>query len=1005
MLRRFKIYTRLLMFYFIFALISVTGWLIGIMNLNAVKNSEQVTFSNLNTLEGIYNEISTSRNNLDSIFRHNEATHVQETLQSVKAIYNNYSEKQDSILDIQDEYHNYMSLGEIQVLYNAFEISRYVYFPAVNEIITLLERGEIEEARRIHNQKISPLHLAFYYYFSDPYYKLTSSSEQLARKNQTNAIRYSMRMLYLTSILLAISFLIAHFISKSISDPLKELESAAENVLQGKLFDVNLDPSNYNDEIASHSRKLLQMVDQLALTRQLELEAVESQHEKDRALEASRAKSYFLAKMSHEIRTPMNAITGMAELSLRESLPQAAREHVLAIKYAGANLLSIINDILDFSKIETGKLEIIPRDYLFSSLVNDVISIVRMRVHETGLWFTVNIDCNIPDQLCGDDARIRQVMLNLLTNAVKYTKKGHVALEVRGEASDDGYLRLTIEIADSGIGISQENLEKIFENFVQVDVEKNIGVEGTGLGLSITHSLVKAMGGNIEVKSEYGSGSVFTVVLPQKIRDPRPLATVNSLDGKRVLVYEQREIYASSILRTIDNLGIVSRRVLGPAELEEQMAGGGYQFAFIASALHKEVREICSKFGSGVKTVLLADIGEAVADRDAGILAMPAYSTSIANILNGVSDGYQNSDGGLSSASFTAPGVKALVVDDVKTNLNVAKGLLALYKIQTKLCVSGASALEAIKFEKYDLVFMDHMMPEMDGVEATAQIRALGKNDPYYKDVPIIALTANAVLGMKEMFLSNGFNDFLPKPIEMSALNSILGKWVPQDRQLSKQVRRILVKFPTRATSESFGIEGLDTARGVAISGGTREKYFRTLAMFLQDGQDKAVEIKKALEAGNLPLYTTHIHALKSAAANIGATELSGKAKMLEEASRRGDTTYIHANTGQVLSDLGAVMEKIGTAILEGAASNYRRDGQDGVKDKALLKKELENLKIAIEDVDPAKINAATKRVRSLAKAAGSDAELEIILRRTLLGEYEEAVQAINGYSSSTIKS
>ncbi len=417
------------------------------------------------------------------------------------------------------------------------------------------------------------------------------------------------------------------------------------------------------DQLTGHLISIVDITDAVNQTRLM-------RDLKDKAEESAQTKSAFLANMSHEIRTPMNAILGMADMALSGNVQGDEREEIEQIKSASLSLLAIINDILDFSKVESGKMEIVDADYEPLVMVRDVAQMMEAKVNEKGLRLIVDVDPLLPTVLHGDELRLKQILINLVNNAVKFTEKGHVEVNMTFERSGSDIM-LTFNVKDTGIGIHEEDMSRIFHSFEQSDLYRNRKQTGTGLGLAICKQLTELMGGSIYVESAYNEGSTFYVEVPQKVVDETP--------------------------------------------------GGG------------KIEEAKSRQDNMEKE-------------------------------------YGN---------FTAPHAKVLVVDDNLVNLKVAAGLMKPFKMQIDTAKSGPEAIEKAKQTQYDMIFMDHMMPEMDGVEAARRIREL--DGTYYQNVPIIALTADAVSGTKEMMIEEGMNDFIAKPINIQQLSDAIAHWLPEE--------------------------------------------------------------------------------------------------------------------------------------------------------------------------------------------------------------------------------
>jgi len=659
-----------------------------------------------------------------------------------------------------------------------------------------------------------------------------------------------------------------------------------------------------------------------------------------KAESASRAKSDFLAKMSHEIRTPMNAITGMAELLLRGELSNEARGYARDIKQAGNNLVSIINDILDLSKIEAGKLEIVPVKYMLSSLINDTVNIIRTRLMEKPIRFFTNIDGNIPNSLIGDEVRLRQILLNLLSNAVKYTEKGHIGLTITVDKQDDKQILLRMGVADTGKGIKPEHQANLFDEFVRVDIKRNQGIEGTGLGLHITRRLCAAMDGKLSMESEYGKGSVFTVVVPQGIESKEPFAVVDEPEKKKVLVYESRIIYAKSVCWSLKNMKVPHTMVTNQDEFAASLYSEKWFYVFSGYGLYEKIKPLMeqddSVFCGGKKPplVLMIEWGTEAYIPNVGFVSIPIQSLSIANTLNGKADRHDCTIFSVSSGviRYSFPNARLLIVDDIATNLKVAEGLLSPYNAKIDTCLSGAEAIELVKRNNYDLIFMDHMMPEMDGIETTAVIRKLEMKDEVSgnnkKQIPIIALTANAVVGMKEMFIKNGFNDFLSKPIDVSKMDEILERWIPEKREGTGErdsVSRVTTSNQYRNSNNDSpipflpAIPNVDTAKGIALLRGRLDTYKKVLSMFCKDVDERLPQLQIMPEADTLPAFIIQVHSLKSVTASIGAQEVSSNAAGLEAAGKAADMAFIREHLPDFTVQLAELEKNIRAAITPGS--------------------------------------------------------------------------------------
>ncbi len=664
--------------------------------------------------------------------------------------------------------------------------------------------------------------------------------------------------------------------------------------------------------------------------------------------EAARAKSDFLANMSHEIRTPMNAVLGMAEMAMREEMSPAARDCLHQIRTAGKNLLVIINDILDFSKIESGKMEIVPVTYECLSIFNDLASIVNNRIGGKNIEFTMDVSLNLPHMLMGDNVRFQQVLVNVLNNAVKFTKEGQVHLKVEGEPIDSDTILIKASVSDTGIGIKKEDMGKMFKSFQQVDSKRNRNIEGTGLGLAISKQLLKLMGGNITVASEYNKGSTFYIELPQKIISKTKYIPSLSKETNAALFIGNKYVKAQ-IIRDLEKINIHYEDM----EVAESLDSQAYDFFIVERPLFSNNLRNLFLSNDKLRCIVIDSFDSANDNLNSRITIVrkPVFFLNL-YVAMGILNDYTRDDSiSEDDFSFIAPDAKVLIVDDNNVNLIVARGLLEPLKMQIDTATSAAETIEIIRQVKYDLIFMDHMMPEVDGVETTHIIRRLMQD---YANVPIIALTANAVEGTKEMFIREGMNDFVAKPIDTKQITAKLRKWLPQEKIIPVD------KSDSAGADENkpdINISELNVTSAVSLLG-SESLFWTVLKEYYASIDKKLAAIEKFYNDKDWKNYTIEVHSLKSTSKQIGADELSELAAKLEKAGHEDNVDFIMERTDEMLD-----MYRRLKAVLTPYFPEFGISTPKKTADPTEIMEFLNELQTALEDYDTLVIDEVIEKM------------------------------------------
>lgn len=656
------------------------------------------------------------------------------------------------------------------------------------------------------------------------------------------------------------------------------------NLAINKIYD------HYNDNIG-YIIIVTDLSERMKIVQELE-EAVKD------AREANEAKSMFLANMSHEIRTPMNAIIGFSELLLKMDISDEAREQVEDIKWSAHNLLAIINDILDISKIESGKMELVLGKYYISGLLKDVSLIITSQAKQKGLEFNMKVDPTLPNRLYGDKVRLRGILINILNNAVKYTKKGSVTFEVSVMSKTSQKVMLEFKVSDTGVGIKPEDQKNLFKNFERLERNVHYGVEGSGLGLAITNGYVTLMGGEIKVSSVYGKGSVFTVIVEQEIIDPNPMDE-NHFNG----------------------------------EHQNENALGEMQIS----------------------------------------------------------------------------GVQVLVVDDNMVNLRVASRIMESYGFQVDTASSGIEAIELCRKKKYRLVFMDQMMPEMDGVEAMQKIRAMNQYYAHGGESKIIVLTADAISGARQSLMERGFDEYLGKPMNLKQMERLFVRFLPpevisfqkkEESQKEESQKEGKGQEEDKAYLKEM-LEPVDIERGIANCGGDMSDYLKVLKITYDYGEKQLEELENMEKNRKYEDYTIKIHSMKSTALNMGAVKISEMAKEQEMAGREGNYSYIDQHMEPFLIEYRALLQKIEEVLKHyGMIEEVREEGTEEILEEEMILRILKNICQCLDDFDFSKVFDILEEV----KRYGLPEEYQEVFEQIAAWMDELAVDKIKELIEKTVK-
>jgi signal transduction histidine kinase/response regulator of citrate/malate metabolism len=685
------------------------------------------------------------------------------------------------------------------------------------------------------------------------------------------------------------------------------------------------------------------------------------------------SKIRFLANMTHEIRNPMNAIVGMNELILKEELTPGAREQAQVIKEASSQLLRIVNNILIYSKLDSNKWEVIPGKYSFKELMREVIDNVSRGMQEEGAEFYVFVDRNIPTYLFGDSQGVKQIFMYLLYNSIQQTVRRSMSLEIKSEKIvDEHMLRLKCRIAETGSGMPEADVDSLLGAFNKYDSRRNATLKGLGLEISICNALLSMMDGFLKIESVVDVGTAIVFEFSNYILDDTPMLAVDESIERHVLVYLHDKDEDVVWKRLMEDIKISPVYAAGPVAFMNEIADHRYTHIFIWQKDYEPLKDILRQTMCEEITYIITDYSHVYKDfGDCRIIRKPLSCLNIIDVLNGRwnADDYMRTR---TAERYIFPDARILVVDDSLVNLKVLGSVLENFSIEAKTASSGKECLEILKNEEFDLILLDHLMPDMDGIETLRRIKQIpGKNSR----IPVLCVTAELGRDVGERLMEFGFDDYIAKPVKDYHLSRLLRKYLPDDLAIvienMPQEKEEKVRKPEQPGN--YGNDdplSIDIAKGIENVGGDEDVYYVVLSTYYSEGLEKWKDVPEQFIAGDIPLFTTNVHALKSSSASIGAYVISERFKKLEYAGKENDRTYIEANLDECLENFRVLLEKVKGMLIEKGV--FEEPGQNDA------------------EVDKLEITALDKELIT---------DLQQSLNNVNLKRCEEILNSLNGYN------